>query len=115
MAEAEHSSQERTLEPSARRLEQARREGQIPRSRYLAHLLVLGAAALALLLLAPAAIAGLRALLARALTFDAAALQAPLPLRLAEVAAQAAWTAAPILLLLAVAALAAPLAVGGWL
>lgn len=115
MAEADHSSQERTLEPSARRLEQARREGQIPRSRYLAHLLVLGAAALALLLLAPAAIAGLRALLARALTFDAAALQAPLPLRLAEVVAQAAWTAAPILLLLALAALAAPLAVGGWL
>lgn len=115
MADADHSSQERTLEPSPRRLEQARREGQVPRSRYLAHLLVLGAAALALFLLAAPLIADLRLLLARALTFDAQALAAPPTARLGPLAAAALLAVAPILLALAVAAAAAPLAVGGWL
>ena len=45
MADSEQSAQERTLEPTAKRLQDARREGQIPRSRELAHLLVLGAGA----------------------------------------------------------------------
>ncbi|HXF45771.1 MAG TPA: EscU/YscU/HrcU family type III secretion system export apparatus switch protein, partial [Burkholderiaceae bacterium] len=101
MADADHSSQERTLEPSARRLEQARREGQVPRSRYLAHLLVLGVAALALFLLAAPLIADLRLLLARALSFDAQALAAPPTARLASLTAAALLAAAPLLLALA--------------
>ena len=115
MADADHSAQERTLEPSARRLEQARREGQVPRSRYLAHLLVLGAAAAALFLLAAPLIAELRLMLARALSFDAQALAVPLTERLAQLAAAGLLAAAPMLLALALAAAAAPLLVGGWL
>jgi flagellar biosynthetic protein FlhB len=117
MADSDHSSQERTLEPSARRLEEARREGQVPRSRHLAHLLLLGGAALALFLLADPLLADLRALLARGLAFDAATVRDParMSARLGELVGQGLLAVAPVLLILLAAAFAAPLAVGGWL
>jgi flagellar biosynthetic protein FlhB len=117
MADADHSSQERTLEPSAKRLEEARREGQVPRSRHLAHLLLLGGAALALFLLADPLLADLRALLAQGLTLDAAAARDParMSARLGQLTAHALLAAGPVLLILLAAAFAAPLAVGGWL
>jgi flagellar biosynthetic protein FlhB len=117
MADSDNSSQERTLEPSARRLEEARREGQVPRSRYLSHLLLLGGAALALFLLADPLLADLRRLIARGLSFDALALREParMTARLGELASAGLLAIAPVLLLLLVAACAAPLAVGGWL
>lgn len=117
MADSDHSSQERTLEPSARRLEEARREGQVPRSRHLAHLLLLGGAALALFLLADPLLADLRALLARGLAFDATAARDParMSARLGELVAHGLLAVGPVLLILLAAAFAAPLAVGGWL
>ena len=48
MADSDHSSQDRTLEPTGKRLADARREGQVPRSRYLSHLMVLGTGVLGL-------------------------------------------------------------------
>lgn len=117
MADSDQSSQERTLEPTARRLEEARREGQVPRSRHLAHLLMLGGAAFALFLLADPLLADLRALLARGLAFDAASVRDParMTARLGEIAGQGMLAVAPVLLILLAAAFAAPLAVGGWL
>lgn len=117
MADGDQSSQERTLEPSARRLEEARREGQVPRSRHLAHLLMLGGAALALFVLADPLLADLRALLARGLVFDAATVRDParMTARLGSLAFDGARAIAPVLLILLAAAFAAPLAVGGWL
>ena len=117
MAESEHSSQERTLEPSARRLEEARREGQVPRSRHLAHLLMLGGAALALFLLADPLLADLREMLARGLAFDAATVRDPshMSARLGQLVAHGLLAVAPVLLILLAAAFAAPLVVGGWL
>jgi flagellar biosynthetic protein FlhB len=117
MADSDSSSQERTLEPSARRLEEARREGQVPRSRYLSHLLLLGGAALALFLLADPLLADLRRLIARGMSFDALALHEParMTARLGELASAGLLAIAPVLALLLVAACAAPLAVGGWL
>ncbi|HEX7156882.1 MAG TPA: EscU/YscU/HrcU family type III secretion system export apparatus switch protein, partial [Burkholderiaceae bacterium] len=49
MAESEQA-QDRTLDPSAKRLEDARREGHVPRSRDLAHLFVVGSSAAVLLM-----------------------------------------------------------------
>jgi flagellar biosynthetic protein FlhB len=109
-------AQERTLEPSAKRLEDARREGQVPRSRDLAHLLVLGSAAgLLFLLAAPLMEAGQR-LIALGLRFDAAVVADPSQLsgRLAALAASALMAVAPLLLALMVAAIAAPLVLGGF-
>jgi flagellar biosynthetic protein FlhB len=117
MADSDQSSQERTLEPTARRLEEARREGQVPRSRHLAHVLLLGGAAVALFLLADPLLADLRALLARGLAFDAASARDParMTARLGEIAGQGLLAVAPVLVILLAAAFAAPLAVGGWL
>lgn len=116
MAESEQSGQERTLEPSAKRLADARREGQVPRSRDLAHLLVLGGGAAVLLLLAaPLMQAGTR-VVGSGLTFDAQAAMdsARLLPRLGGLAGQALLAIAPLLGALLVAALLAPLAIGGW-
>jgi flagellar biosynthetic protein FlhB len=116
MAESEQSGQERTLEPSAKRLADARREGQVPRSRDLAHLLVLGGGAAVLLLLAaPLMQAGMR-LVGSGLTFDAQAAtdSARLTARLAGLAGQALLAVAPLLGALLIAAALAPLVIGGW-
>jgi flagellar biosynthetic protein FlhB len=43
MADNDQSREDRQLEPSARKLQKARAEGQVARSRYLGHLMVLGA------------------------------------------------------------------------
>ncbi len=116
MASSE-SNQDRTLEPSARRLEQARREGQVPRSRYLAHLLVLGGGVAALIGLAAPLIASVGAVMARGLTFDATTLADPsrLATRLVDLSLAGLVAVAPVLAILLVAAALAPLAIGGWM
>jgi flagellar biosynthesis protein FlhB len=117
MADEDSSSQERTLEPSSKRLEEARREGQVPRSRHLSHVLLLGAAALALFALAEPLLAEMRLLLAHGLTLDAAAARDParMTARLGQLVLQGMLALAPVLLILLGATFAAPLAVGGWL
>jgi flagellar biosynthetic protein FlhB len=111
------NAQERTLEPSAKRLEDARREGQVPRSRDLAHLLVLGSAAgLLFAMSGPLVDAGKR-VIARGLSFDAATVSDPARMtgRLGELFGTTLLSIAPVLLVLMVAAIAAPLAIGGFI
>jgi flagellar biosynthetic protein FlhB len=110
------NAQEKTLEPSAKRLEDARREGQVPRSRDLAHLLLLGSAAgLLFAMSGPLMDAGKR-LIAQGLTFDAATVADPARMtgRLGELFASSFLALAPVLAVLLVAAIAAPLAIGGF-
>jgi flagellar biosynthetic protein FlhB len=116
MADTDHSSQDRTLDPSAKRLEDARREGQVPRSRYLSHLLVLGTAVLGLSVAGTQLAQACRGVLVRGLSFDAAAVSDPARMgaRLTELAGEAVWATAPLLGALLVASLAAPLLIGGW-
>lgn len=117
MAESEQSGQERTHEPSAKRLEDARREGQVPRSRDLAHLVVLGGAAGLLLAMAgPLMNAGLK-VMASGLTFNASLAADPTRMtqRLGELAGAALLAVAPLLGALLLGALAAPLLIGGWI
>jgi len=116
MADSEHSSQDRTLEPSAKRLADARREGQVPRSRYLSHLMVLGAAVLGLSLAGSRLAQACQAVVVHGLSFDWSTASDPsrMGARLSELAADAAWAALPLLAALMAAALAAPLLIGGW-
>ena len=116
MADSEDSSQDRTLEPSAKRLADARRDGQIPRSRYLSHLMVLGTAVLGLSLVGSRLAQACHAVMVHGLSFDLAASSDPtrMSARLTELTVEAVWAAVPLLAALLVASLAAPLLIGGW-
>ncbi|MFM7786548.1 MAG: EscU/YscU/HrcU family type III secretion system export apparatus switch protein, partial [Gammaproteobacteria bacterium] len=116
MAE-EETGQERTEEATPRRLERAREEGQIPRSRELNTAAVLLSGALAMLIFGPG-IADRMAALARdsfqidrAEAFDTGFMAIHLT-------ASVGWTLeglAATLALLLVVALLAPAALGGWM
>lgn len=69
------SSQDRNLPASPRKLQRAREDGQVARSRDLGHLAVLGGGALTLLILAPYMYGELKLALGRQLTFDVAVVQ----------------------------------------
>jgi flagellar biosynthetic protein FlhB len=117
MADTHDTGQERNLPPTAKRLADARKEGQVARSRDLAHLLVLGVGAAMLIGMAsPLAGAGMK-LVASGLSFDARAVSEPsrMVARLSDLAGGGLLALAPLLVAMAVAAVAAPLAVGGWL
>ena len=113
---AASSAQDRNLPASARKLEKARAEGQVVRSRDLSHFAAIAGGGAALALAAPTAASWLRDALARALSFDGAhALRAD-----AMATATAGWTQAllwavvPFGLAMAALAVAAALAAGGW-
>jgi len=111
------NGQERTLEPSAKRLTDARREGQVPRSRYLAHLLLLGSAAGLLFAMSGPLMEAGKTVIARGLTFDAATVADPARMtgRLGELFATSFLAVSPVLLVLLIAAIAAPLSIGGYI
>ncbi len=115
MAE-QNDDQERNLEPSQRRLDEARREGRVPRSRDLAHLAVLGGAAGGFLWLSGAIFDSGRRLMQAGMSFDATVATEPgkMAERLAGFSGEALLALAPLFALLMVAAVAAPLLVGGW-
>jgi flagellar biosynthetic protein FlhB len=116
MAESD-SGQDRTLDPTAKRYEDARREGQVPRSRDLAHFVVIGSA-VAVLALAGGSLAGAsRDLLTHGLSFDAASATEPMRMseRLGELVRSALVALAPVFAVMMVAAVASPLLIGGWL
>jgi flagellar biosynthesis protein FlhB len=116
MADSDQSSEDRTLEPSAKRLADARRQGRVPRSRDLSHLMVLGTAVLALSMLGSQMAQACRGVLVRGLTFDQAAVSDPARMgaRLAELAIDVTWTTLPLLIAMLASAFAAPLLIGGW-
>jgi len=116
MAESD-SGQDRTLDPSARRLEQARKDGQVPRSRDLAHFCVIGASVGVLTLAGQSLATASRGLLVRGLQFDAVSATEPgrMPERLGQLVSDALLATAPVLAVMLVAAVAAPLLVGGWM
>ncbi|WP_221799253.1 flagellar biosynthesis protein FlhB [Oceanobacter mangrovi] len=114
---AEETGQEKTEEPTSRRLDKAREEGQIPRSRELNTTAVLLLGALGLLALGPflssqiAAVANLGFQIDRDSVFDTSTMGRNLLVSLQA----AALGLAPWLGLMLLAALAGPLGVGGWM
>jgi flagellar biosynthetic protein FlhB len=114
---AEDSDLERSEPASQRRIEQAREKGQIARSRELSTFAVLMASGGALMAMGPQLMDGLMALMRNGLTVERAVAFDPL-LMLVRLQ-QESWNILvvffPYMLVVVVAALAAPLALGGWL
>jgi len=109
--------EDRNLPASQRRLDRAREEGQVARSRELASLVVIGTVAGALLSTGPFFLEAGRGLVRAGLRFDAAAAQRPeLALdRLATLTWSGGNSFGPLFAVLLVAGIAAPLLLGGWL
>ncbi|RJG01192.1 flagellar biosynthesis protein FlhB [Noviherbaspirillum sedimenti] len=114
---ADDSDLERTEPASPRRLEQAREEGDVPRSRELATCTVLMAAGIGMWVFGESMMRPLQRLLVaglsfeRAQAFDPELLLAGLAARLGEVL----LAFAPLAVLLLVVAVGSPLLIGGWL
>ena len=107
--------QERNEAPTQRRLDEARRKGQVPRSRELATSALLVATAIGLMTLGPRVAASLAGLMRHNFAWRAPApgAEPDLPRVMLEAMADALLALAPFLLLSAIVALAAPILVGG--
>ena len=116
MAE-EQQGQERSEQPTAKRLTEARKKGQVARSRELNTLLVMLASALALWLMSGPAISGITTIMSEALSPAGDLLKQPelIPAHLMGVMMSALTLIAPFLALTVIAALAGPAVMGGLL
>lgn len=116
MAE-EDIGQEKTEEATPRRLERAREEGQVPRSRELSTAAILLAGSASLFAFGNVLGSGLLGIGRNAFRFDRAALQAPdaMLLELGAASSSALWMLAPVFVLLLLAAVLGPAALGGWI
>jgi flagellar biosynthetic protein FlhB len=114
---AEGSDLEKTEQPSQRRLEKAREEGQVPRSRELSGFALLMAAGAGLWLTGNSVAGRLAAIMKDGLTLDAAVMTDPqfLLTRLAAQSIDILFALAPLLGVLLLAALTAPMLLSGWM
>ena len=113
---ADSQNSNRTLPATPRKIERARTEGQVARSRDLGHFLTLGAGVALLAALAPELTRWLTSTLADALRFDLAQLSNPRAMseRLLELARTLLWVLLPIGAVAVTLALAGGLLCGGW-
>lgn len=115
MAEQD-SAQERSEAPSAKRLEEAREKGQVPRSQELTTVMVLMASAGAMFMVGEGLIQGLSDVMKLAMTLDRSMLfdvQAMIDVLWQSVKIMA-WDMSLFLLITVIAALSAPVFIGGW-
>jgi flagellar biosynthetic protein FlhB len=112
----ESSSQDRNLPASERKLQKARDDGQVTRSRELSHLAVLGAGALSLMTLAPVMFDRLKVLLRQQLSFDASVVAHPdaMLTRLHDTAAIGLLGCVIFAAITTVVVMLSTVAVGGW-
>ncbi len=113
---AENDAQERTEQATPKRLEEARRKGQIPRSRDLSTAAVTLVGGAALCLLGGQITGRMAEMMRRSLTLsrdEATDATFMLP-SLSHAAADGLWLSAPVLGAITLAAIIAPLALGGW-
>lgn len=110
------SSQDRNLPASARKLQRARDDGQVGRSRDFGHLAVLGSGALTLLGLAPTLYEQIKVAFSRQLAFDAAVVQAPASMaeRLQSMAYTGLLVSLAFVAIVSTVAILGTLASGGW-
>src|SRR5687767_1979611 len=108
--------QDKNLPASHRRIAKAGEDGQVARSRDLAHLLPLAAGVALMVALAPWAMQGASTLLSDGLRFDAAAVRSPDAMLgvLASQAQRLLMVVLPLGVMMAALAVAAAVASGGW-
>lgn len=114
---AEDSDLERTEPPSPRRLEEARRKGQVPRSRELTTFAVLMTGLLSAFWGGPALYAAIKQIIVAEFSFSHASLADPSQMPLHFIASMRAALLAlmPIFVSTLLAALLTPVLIGGWL
>ncbi|WP_227817467.1 flagellar biosynthesis protein FlhB [Nitrogeniibacter aestuarii] len=112
---AEESDLEKTEDPTPRRLEQAREEGQVPQSRELSTFLVMMAGVVVMWVTGQWISGRVVTLVKSGLSFDAAAAMdsTRMVLMLQEILTQALLTVAPLFFVLMIAAVGAPILMGG--
>jgi flagellar biosynthetic protein FlhB len=112
----EPSSQDRNLPASERKLQKARDDGQVARSRELSHLAVLGGGAVCLIALAPMMFDHLKVALSTQLLFDSQTIKDPTIMmhRLGAMVAVGLAASAVFGLIISLIAVGSTLAVGGW-
>lgn len=111
---ADSAAEDRTEEASARRLEQARERGQVPRSRELVSAGLVGCGVVGMLLLGPTLVESLGQTMRQALQRAAHPVDGRLPGLLGEALGTGALAVLPMVALLGVIATGASIAVGGW-
>ncbi len=113
---AEESDLEKTEPASSRRLEQAREEGQVPRSREIGAFLVLFVSAGAFWSIGPWMMQRMTAIMKRGLVLDPISAREPhaMVARLADLSLDALLAFSPFMLALVVAALVSPFFLGSW-
>ncbi|UXY17116.1 flagellar biosynthesis protein FlhB [Chitiniphilus purpureus] len=114
---AEDSDEDKTESATPRRLDEARKRGQIPRSQELSTFAVLLTGLIALLMLGPELFDVLRQIFLTELTFDRGMLHTPeqMMLHFTQATGQALRACLPIFFACALAATLTPLLIGGWL
>jgi flagellar biosynthetic protein FlhB len=113
---AEDSDLERTEQASSKRLEKARGEGDVPRSRELANCSVLFAAGLSLLIMGSHLNQALKAAMTAGLHFDHTLAFEPtlLLMKISDMIYNLLLAFAPFALILMAVAIASPVIIGGW-
>ena len=112
----ESTSQDRNLPASERKLERAREDGQVTRSRDLSHLAVLGVGGLGILGLAPMMLQQLKLQMGRQLRFDAGVMTDPMDMlnRLGQMVGVGLIGCTVFAAIVSVAAVLSTLGAGGW-
>jgi flagellar biosynthetic protein FlhB len=110
------ADQDRNLPASQRKLDRARRDGQVVRSRDLSHFAAIAVGGAAVVVLAPHLSQWSSRLLIQGLRFDAASLRSPdlMLERLGTLVMQMMWIVLPMGGLMMLVALASSLLAGGW-
>lgn len=113
----EESDLERTEPASQRRLDEAREKGNIPRSRELNTFVITMAGAVSLLILGGDLTDGIRALMQHWFTFNYASLSDPMRMwrGFTDSALAMVFLFMPFMVVLVLAALMAPMSIGGWM
>ena len=113
---AEESDLEKTEPASSRRLEKAREEGQVPRSREIGAFLILMVSASAFWFVGPWMMQRTTAIVRRGLILDEPMVRDPqfMLVRFADLSLDALLSFAPLLLALIIAALVSPFFLGSW-
>lgn len=110
------SSQDRNLPASQRKLQKARDDGQVTRSRDLANLAVLGTGALAMLMLSPLVLEQLKRALSQQLTFNASTVRqtGDVLMRLQDATLTGMGVSVVFALVILPAVIISTVATGGW-
>ncbi|MFD1121254.1 flagellar biosynthesis protein FlhB [Methylophilus flavus] len=113
---ADDSDMEKTEDASPKRLEKAREDGDIPRSRELAACAVLFTSGMAIMMLGKPMGEALKDVLRQGLRFDQAMAFEPALLitHLLKVVEQVMWAFLPLAVIIVAVAVASPILVGGW-